>query len=121
GLPPALADDKNKTVCLTEWFGSEKEQVRACTDALKTSKLTKAERARAHYMRGRIYDDRRNYDLAYADFDAAIRLDPRTGRYFNGHGRVALERKDYDRAIIDFNEVLKLDPDFFGVAYYGRG
>lgn len=69
----------------------------------------------------------KDYDLAIADFNAAIRLDPKLAAAFNKRGVAYYEKHDYDRAIADHTEAIRLDPKYSdafvqrGMAYaYGK-
>ena len=50
-------------------------------------------------------------DSAIADYNEAIRLDPKISRGLSSTGAVAYMHKgDNDRAIADYNEAIRLDP-----------
>ena len=54
----------------------------------------------------------RDYDRAIADYDQAIRLDPKLTLAYNGRGIVYYDKKDYQHAIADHSQAIKLDPRF---------
>jgi tetratricopeptide (TPR) repeat protein len=56
------------------------------------------------------YADIKNWDLAIADLDEAIRLAPKNADYIFGRGFVNILKGDYDRAIADLTEAIRLDP-----------
>ena len=60
-----------------------------------------------HKVEGRL-------DLAIADYDAAIRLDPKATLAYHGRGRAHELKKDYARALADYNETLRLEPGKVG-------
>ena len=76
---------------------------------------------RAYNNRGIAYGSKGDYDRAIADYNEAIRLDPKitpsptttAALAYNGKG-------DYDRAIADYNEAIRLDPKY-AAAYNNRG
>ena len=70
--------------------------------------------------RGVAYRGKAQYDRAIADFDEAIRLDPKFAFGFIGRGAVYALKAQYDRAIADFDQAIRLDPQQ-AVAFAGRG
>ena len=76
--------------------------------------------AEAYLSRGNVCLDKREYDKAIADFNEALRLDPRNARAYCGRGWAWNQKKEYDKAIADFNESLQLNPRF-AMAYNNRG
>ena len=59
-------------------------------------------------------------DLAVADNDQAVRLDPSNAMSYNNRGNAWKAKDEYDIAIADFNESIRLDPKSV-VAYQNRG
>jgi tetratricopeptide (TPR) repeat protein len=55
-------------------------------------------------MRGAIYSERGELDLALDDYNAALRLAPGDPWLLEGRGRVHQKKGEYVRAIADFNE-----------------
>jgi tetratricopeptide (TPR) repeat protein len=45
-----------------------------------------------------------------ADFDEAIRLDPRDAAAYRQRGRLWSAKMQYDKAMADLNEAIRLDP-----------
>jgi tetratricopeptide (TPR) repeat protein len=75
--------------------------------------------AKAYSTRGTTYYFRKQFILAIADFDQAIRFDPNIDIYLlRGISYDSL--KQFDRAIADYTQVIYLDPKN-EVAYYCRG
>ena len=71
-------------------------------------------------LRALIWQDKKDYDLAIADYSEAIRLLPGYASLYINRGIVWIDKKDYDRAIADFNEAIRLDPKR-ATAYNSRG
>ena len=61
-----------------------------------------------------------DFDHAIADYDQAIRLDPKNASALNNRGIVWFEKGDFDRAIADYNLALRADANF-APAYNNRG
>ena len=75
---------------------------------------------RAHNHRGVAYVEKKQFDLAIADFSEAIRLSSQYPRaYCNRADTYAFEEK-YDLALADLNQTLKMDKNF-ARAYTSRG
>lgn len=72
-----------------------------------------------YYARGRSWSVQGRSDLAIADFDQAIALNPKFGAAFNCRGNEYFRLGDYERAIADYNEAVFLDPNP-GIVYCNR-
>ena len=68
--------------------------------------------AAAYFNRGLAYRRKPDFDHAIADYDQAIRLDPKNASVLNNRGIVWFEKGDFDRAIADYNQAIKLDANF---------
>jgi tetratricopeptide (TPR) repeat protein len=72
---------------------------------------------------GNFYNLKGDYDRAIADYDEAIRLDPKVAAAFYNRAIAYKAKGDPDRVIADYNKAIRLDPkdaDAFinrGVAY----
>jgi tetratricopeptide (TPR) repeat protein len=62
-----------------------------------------------HTARALLLTDRKEYDRALRDYDAAVLLDPKHAAHYRGRGQVWQFKKNDDKAIADFNEAIKLD------------
>jgi tetratricopeptide (TPR) repeat protein len=76
--------------------------------------------ARGYAARGTDWLNKKEYDKAIADFDQAIRLDPKFAPAYHNRGLAWWHQKEYDRAIADYSEAIRLDPKD-AAAYYNRG
>jgi len=61
--------------------------------------------------RGNRYYTNGNFDLAIADLNEAIRLNPKDAISYTFRGVAYLMKKNYDRAIADFEAALRIDPN----------
>ena len=64
----------------------------------------------AYYNRGNAWYAKNEYDTAIADYDDAIRLNPKDALAYNNRGSAWNAKTEYDKAIVDFNEAIRLDP-----------
>ena len=65
-------------------------------------------------------DQTRTFDLAIADFTAALRIDPNNASTYYERGRLYNNKGDSDQAITDFNQAIRLNPNDVS-AYAARG
>lgn len=65
--------------------------------------------ASIHRKRGIANQSLGEYQLAFDDFDQAIRLDPNNADYYHNRGNAYYDLKDYQHAILDFKQALDLD------------
>jgi tetratricopeptide (TPR) repeat protein len=61
--------------------------------------------------RGIAYGNKGDNDHALADYNEAIRLDPKNAVPFLYRGIAYGKKGDKDRALADFNEAIRLDPN----------
>jgi tetratricopeptide (TPR) repeat protein len=61
--------------------------------------------------RGNAYDDKGQYDLAIADYDHAIAINPNDADAYNNRGTTRRAMGQYDLAIQDYDQALRLKPD----------
>ena len=62
----------------------------------------------------------KDYDKAVADYDAALRLDPKNVNTLFRRGEVRFYQRDFDKALTDYNEAIRLDPNI-APAFTRRG
>jgi tetratricopeptide (TPR) repeat protein len=67
-----------------------------------------------------LYNHKRDYDRALADFDQAIRLNPADVPAYVDRGIAYSAKGDHERAAADFDQAIRLDPKH-AVAYANRG
>jgi tetratricopeptide (TPR) repeat protein len=68
--------------------------------------------ARAYNARGAAYFGRGDLEPAIADFNQAIKLDPKLAAAFDNRGLAWGRMKEYEKAIADYGEAIRLDPKF---------
>jgi tetratricopeptide (TPR) repeat protein len=67
-----------------------------------------------------VYQSQGDHDLAIADFNEFVRLNPAGLSGFYMRGNSYREKGDLNRAIADYSEAIRLDPRF-SFAYHERG
>jgi len=82
--------------------------------------LANLENPNAFIGRALLWAEKGEIDLAIADYDEAIRLDPGSATAFNNRGNLWRQKLDYDHSIADFTEAIRLDPTY-AAAYNNRG
>ena len=97
------------------------KQIRGCTQIIKWGKReTQINRTVAYLNRGNAYDKKGLYDRAIANYDKAIKLNPKHANAYNNRGRAYGEKGLHDRAIADYDKAIKLNPKH-AKAYNNRG
>ncbi len=76
--------------------------------------------AAAHFYRGNLYDQNKEYSRAYEHYSEAIRLYPGYVLAYNNRGIIMGTIGRNEAAIEDFNTVLRLKPDY-AEGWYNRG
>jgi tetratricopeptide (TPR) repeat protein len=108
--------------CSSENSATPDPIIRSCTALLQSGKLDGQPRGQAavYGLRGRAFGNVGQYDLALADLDRAIELNPNSDENLFNRA-VTLERKGkFDGALADLERVLKINPKSW-LALYERG
>ncbi len=101
--------------------------IRGCTGVLKSSGISRKNKAVAYVTRGSAYARQGDPDRAIADFDSAISRNPRSLVAYYNRGNVYFGKGNFDQAIADFSRAVALQPDHvlsynnLGNAYLGKG
>lgn len=105
----AHAQDSDVERC-SSTTGKPDLAIQHCTRAIDSGKLSGETLAQMHYNRAIEWTARGDHDRAIADYDAAIRINPKfTDAYFN-RGNAWGMKGDPDRAIADYDAALRLNP-----------
>lgn len=100
--------------------GTPDERIRNCTALIDSARETPKRRALAYNNRGVALSQKGDRDGAIADYDQAIRLDPKLAGAYNGRGLAWSNKGDLDRAISDYDRAIRLAPGH-ARAYNNRG
>ena len=91
-----------------------------CDVALEDTTLSSQDRAALLVNRAAIEMNLDQLDLALADYDRGIALNPAMADAYVDRGGAYIVKGNYNQAIADINHGLKLGPDYAFVAYYNR-
>jgi tetratricopeptide (TPR) repeat protein len=78
------------------------------TDQLRSSPAS----SMIYAIRGNIWYTLGEYDIAIADYTAAIQIDSKNEVVFNNRGYCRWKKGDYSNALADYNESIRLGPNY---------
>ena len=84
--------------------------IRGCTAVLKSKGKSPKDLSTAFNNRGNAYYDKKDYDLAIADYNEALRLDPEFALALYNRSCAYRDKGDNDRAMDDYVKAILLDP-----------
>ncbi|MEO1375512.1 MAG: tetratricopeptide repeat-containing serine protease family protein, partial [Cyanobacteria bacterium J06635_10] len=87
----------------------------AITKAIKLSP-----RAAFYLNRGNLYKDRKKWNLAVADYNKAIQINPQHANAYYNRGLLYRNKKKWELAVADYNKAIQINPEFYQ-AYNSRG
>ncbi len=99
--------------------GSVDETIAACTRAIESKQFSDANLAILLNSRGISWREKGNDARAMADFDEALRRDPKNATAYSSRGNLHGDRGDNDKALADYGAAIKLNPKL-AVAYSNR-
>jgi tetratricopeptide (TPR) repeat protein len=92
----------------------------ACTGLINSPGGSAEDRGLAFMQRGSMYRRLEKYDQALADFDQALRYDPKSAGAYTGRGNALRHLGRFDEAIAAHSEAIRLEPNN-AMAYSNRG
>jgi lipoprotein NlpI len=121
-LGPAAAQSSRSWAWCVNQGGtfSADQRINGCTSIIQSSRETRRNVAIAYYSRGLAYYDKGDDDRAIAEFNEAIRLDPKFAYAYSSRGLAYDHKGDLGHADPDYNEAIRLDPKY-AQAYFNRG
>lgn len=91
-----------------------------CERALAGDQMTDRDRAATLVNRGIVYNTARQLDLAVADFDAALKINPNLGEAYLNRGNAHFWQHNYAAAIADFGKAIDLKTASLDYAHYNK-
>jgi len=113
-ITPATSLDDAWRACNAPQL-SPADRIAYCTPIIESGRAKPAARAQALVARGFGYVSQKDLEHALADFEAAIRSNPKLATAYYYRGAIQMER-DPKRALADINKAISLnpkDPDYF--------
>jgi tetratricopeptide (TPR) repeat protein len=108
GSARAQSRDENVRNCDQE--DNPDLSITSCTAQIQSGQETNGNLASEYNNRGGAYEKKKQYDLALADLNQAIRLDPTLTAAFNNRGAMYDHKGQYDAAFADYDHAIQLDP-----------
>jgi len=96
------------------------ETIKTCTTAINTEPLAGRDLAGTHVNRAVLYMRTLEWDLAMADLNAALAIDPRMGEAMVNRGALLIAQKRFADGIAEIDRGLALNPEEPERAYYNR-
>ncbi len=97
-----------------------RDGVETCDQSLRQEALSRKDTAATHDNRGVMQDALGRTDLAEADFQEAIRLDPTLGDPYVNLGSMLIKKRQLPEALDSINKGLALGMSFPEVGYYDK-
>jgi tetratricopeptide (TPR) repeat protein len=94
--------------------------IAACARIITQGKESRANLAITYGNRGRSYSRKKDYDRAIADYDQAIKLNPKAETPLYNRALAYQNKGEDDRAIADYDQAIKLNPSL-AEAFNNRG
>ncbi|MDZ8091586.1 MAG: tetratricopeptide repeat protein [Nostoc sp. DedQUE05] len=89
-------------------------------EAAITKAISLSPRAVFYDNRGVLYYEQKKWDLAAADFNKAIDINPQFTQAYSNRGGLYYELKKWELAVADFNKAIAINPQY-AQTYYNRG
>jgi lipoprotein NlpI len=94
--------------------------IEGCTRVIDDPKQKPKAHAAAYFNRGNASLAKGEHDKAIADFDEALKLDPKNASAYNNRGNTRNEKGEAEAALADFDAAIKLNARYAS-AYFNRG
>ena len=117
---PASAADSLQSLCVTDSGQVEAgARVTACSQLPDEGKAGPAARIDIYINRAWSYGQLGGWEKAFADYEAALKINAGAAKVHNEKGLARLRMGRYEDAVTNYDRALKLDPRMT-YSYYGR-
>jgi tetratricopeptide (TPR) repeat protein len=121
GAMTILGESKAADCSRAALFGrDDDDSMKACDTALAEEPMDQLRKASTYINRGIIHMRRRSFDLAQADFDAAVTRKPYLGEGWVNRGALLIGTKRFAEGLADTSKGLELGIGEPEKAYYNR-
>jgi tetratricopeptide (TPR) repeat protein len=119
--PPATAQTPQQLDwCNDKGSPTPDMRIGGCTALIQSGNYSGHNLATAFLNRGVGHHRKNEYDLAIADYNQSIRLNPNNAATYYNRGHAYFRKENYDLAIADFSQAIRLNPKE-ARAFYNRG
>ncbi|MEN3374985.1 MAG: hypothetical protein V7604_340, partial [Hyphomicrobiales bacterium] len=115
---PAKATARDVAACAQDRVADL--AIAGCSRIVEDAKQKPKARGVAFYNRGNAHVLKGDHDKAIADFDEALKLEPKNASIYNNRGNARGDKGESDAATADFEAALKINPRY-AAAYFNRG
>jgi lipoprotein NlpI len=106
----ASAQPKSDADLCASITGKPDAAIQHCTRAIESGKFSGEMLSRLHFNRAIEWAAKNDHDRAIADYDAALKLNPKFTDALYNRGSAWAGKGDSDRAMADYDAALKLNP-----------
>jgi tetratricopeptide (TPR) repeat protein len=104
-----------------EFNGNPSDGIAACSQALDQMALSVRDRAATYVNRGILYSHMHEPQLAIADYDRGISMEPSLGEAYVDRGAALIELSRFGEAAEQINKGIALGSSRLEIAYYDLG
>jgi lipoprotein NlpI len=115
---PAKATARDVVACAQDRVADL--AIAGCSRIVEDAKQKPKARGVAFYNRGNAHVLKGDHDKAIADFDEALKLEPKNASIYNNRGNARGDKGESDAATADFEAAIKINPRY-AAAYFNRG
>jgi lipoprotein NlpI len=115
---PAKATARDVVACAQDRVADL--AIAGCTRIIEDATQKPKARGVAFYNRGNAHVLKGDHDKAIADFDEALKLEPKNASIYNNRGNARGDKGESDAATADFEAAIKINPRY-AAAYFNRG